>query len=134
MPRNQSSKPNAARFYDSLSDSYLTVFYDQPTTEERIAYLNSLVNRRGAKVESNVGESRLKHGTKILRGFKEGDFTIDGVAFSSDPQSPLYRNNWKALLNQMAADVIMQLAVLVFEASVSDAPELSGGEVAPDPL
>ncbi|KKW12652.1 MAG: hypothetical protein UY48_C0010G0004 [Candidatus Gottesmanbacteria bacterium GW2011_GWB1_49_7] len=123
MPRVLSTKPNAARFFDNISDSYLILYYRNPTTEERIAYTNALLTRRGQKIESAMGEARLKYGLRILIGIRDGDFATDDGPMSSNQQSPGYKENWKAIINELAPDVIAQLAILVFENPLVSAPE-----------
>jgi len=135
MPRILSNKPNSVTFFDSISNSKITLFYRMPTTEERIAYANSLVTRRGTKIESKIGESRLEYGAKILTGFKEGDFATEEGPFSSDPQSPHYKVDWKKTLRESAQDVIAQLAIHVFDAPLSvDIPDDESVVKTEDPL
>jgi hypothetical protein len=124
MARILSDKPNGVTFFDRISESKITLFYRMPTTEERIAYSNSLITRRGTKVESNIGEARGKYGARILTGFKDGDFATEDGPLSSDPASPNFKPNWKAILLQYAQDVVDMLAIHVFEASLMiDTPD-----------
>jgi hypothetical protein len=137
MPRLLNDKPCEVTFYDRISDSKITLFYRLPTTEERVAYTNSFVTRRGNKIESNLGSARLKMGTAILTGFAEGAFETDKGLLASDPASPHYDPAWKTIVRQYAPDVIEMLAVHVFESSlVPDSPDApdDGKEAAADPL
>jgi len=137
MPRLlNDKKPCEVTFYDRISDSKLTIFYRLPTTVERVGYTNSLATRRGNKIESNVGTARLKYGTAILLGFKDGDFEKEeGNPLASDPKSPNYDPGWKTFVRQYAHDVIEMLAMHVFESSlISDVPDDEVEEKAADPL
>lgn len=139
MPRLlNDKKPCEVTFFDRISDSKITLFYRLPTTEERVSYTNSLATRRGNKIESNVGTARLKYGSAILLGFKEGSFEKEeGKPIASDPASPNYDPAWKTVIRQYAQDVIEMLAVHVFETSlVSDTADepLEAGREDEDPL
>jgi len=137
MPRLlNDKKPCEVTFYDRISDSKLTIFYRLPTTEERVAYTNSLATRRGNKIESNVGTARLKYGTAIMLGFKDGDFEKEeGKPLASDPKSPNFDPLWKTFVRQYAQDVIEMLAMHVFESSlVSDDPDEVVDQKVEDPL
>ena len=137
MPRLlNDKKPCEVTFFDRISDSKLTIFYRLPTTVERVGYTNSLATRRGNKIESNVGTARLKYGTAIMLGFKDGDFeTEEGKPMASDPKSPNYDPEWKTFVRQYAQDVIEMLAMHVFESSLgSDEPDEAVDQQAEDPL
>ncbi len=137
MPRLlNDKKPCEVTFFDRISDSKLTIFYRLPTTVERVGYTNSLATRRGNKIESNVGTARLKYGTAIMLGFKDGDFEKEeGKPMASDPKSPNYDPEWKTFVRQYAQDVIEMLAMHVFESSlVSDEPDEAVDQKAEDPL
>jgi len=124
MPRELSDKPCEVTFFDRISESKMTFYYDLPATEDRVAYTNSLAIRRGNKIESNVGTARLKYGAKILRGFKEGAFKKDGKLIASDPKSANYDPAWKTFVRQYAPDCIEMLAMHVFETSLmNDTPD-----------
>jgi hypothetical protein len=118
MGRILNDKPCEVTFLDRISDSKITLTYRMPTTDERVAYANSLVTRRGTKVESGMGEARLKYGAKILLGFKDGSFETDKGPLSCDQNSPNYDPAWKTFISKYAQDIIIMLAVHVFEASV----------------
>jgi len=132
MGRLLSKKPCEVTFQDRISDSKITLYFRMPTTEERIAYQNGLVTRKGNKVESHLGATRVKYGAMIMTGFADGAFDIDGpdgkpLRLSSDPVSPYYAEGWKTIIQENAADIIEMLAVHAFEASigmaVKDEPE-----------
>lgn len=127
MPRELSSKPCEVTFYDRLSDSNITLYYRMPTTEERIKYSNSLVQKRLNKIESTIGQARIKAGANIILGFKEGAFSLpDKGLISSEPASKNYDPQWKDFIKQYASDILETLAVHVFEAP------LSSGEAKPE--
>lgn len=122
MPRALNDKPCEVTFFDRISGSKLTLYFDLPTTENRMEYANSMVTRVGNKIKNNTIEVRQKWGSKILRGFKDGDFEKGkDMPVSSDPQSPHYDPEWKALVQKYASDVIAMLAMHVFESPLSSA-------------
>lgn len=126
MARMLNDKPCEVTFFDRISDSKITLSYRLPTTEERVKYANSLIRRRGNKIENTTGDARLKYGAVILLGISDGSFETEKGPLSSDPQSPQYDPDWKNAVKKYAADVIEMLAVHVFEAS------LIGGEAGDD--
>jgi len=117
MPRELSEKPCEVTFSDRISGDNMTIFYRLPTTEERIKYSNSLITRKLNKIKSNIGENRIASGLKIIKGFKEGAFSLpDTGIISSDPAASNYDPQWKEHIKQYAADVLEMLAVHVFDA------------------
>jgi hypothetical protein len=136
MPRELSDELCTLIFEDRISNSLLTLYHDMPTTEMRIGYANEQIVRKGNKVENRSVETRIKYALKILRGFKEGDFTKGkNQPISADPKSPLYDPAWKAIVKKYAADVLELLAIRVFEVSVvfktPEAEEADAAEEAP---
>ena len=120
MPRILSNKPCKVTFMDNLAGGNITVEYRMPTTTERIEYSNSNVSRHGRKVESIIGDTRMKFGAKILTGITDGDFQKeDGKPLSSKPESKDYDAGWKALVEEFAPDVVAMLAMHVFENALS---------------
>jgi hypothetical protein len=119
MPRLLNDKPCEVVFQDRISNSEITLYYRLPTTEERIAYANAQIIRKGNTIKNNMGEARSKYGLLILTGFKDGDFEKEeGRPLASDPKSPHYDPAWKSYLRQFASDIVSLLAIHVFEASV----------------
>ncbi len=114
------SDKNKIIIHDTRSGSDIELYYRNPTTEEEIAYHNKLLKRQGRKMVLNIFETRLEIGLKILTGFREGDFGLNGKPISSDPQSPNYCENWKELLKENAADIITAFAYAVFEGTRAD--------------
>jgi len=95
------------------------VFHREPTTEEIHKYNSEAIRRKGQNVKFRHSKAQFKFGAKILKGIVEGDFGVpdqDGkiVPISSDPESPDYRQDWKALLLKMAPAVVITLAAAVF--------------------
>ena len=116
MPRLLSDKPCKVTFADNLAGGNITLEYRMPTTEERISYTNGQISRHGRKVESIMGNTRMKFGAKILTGITDGEFQKDdGKALSSRQDSPDYDAGWKALVEKFAPDVVAMLAMHVFE-------------------
>lgn len=138
MPRLLNDKPCEVTFFDRISESKITLSYRLPTTEERIAYTNALFTRRGNKIENNTGAARLRSGSAILLGFRDGAFETDKGPLSSDPRSPHFDPDWKKTVRQYAPDVIEMLATHAFESSlIADMPDFAdddGKETQEDPL
>ena len=127
MPRDLGSK-NILKIKDSISGDTLEVSYRTPATAEIQSYMSSLVKRKGNKIKLKAAETRVKWGREIIEGFKEGDFLYKGQAFSSDPGSDKYREDWKDLIEKDAADILIALAASVFEGTravgMDDQPEI----------
>lgn len=120
MPRILSDKPCKVTFADNIAGGNITLEYRLPTTEERIAYTNGQVSRHGRKIESIMGNTRMKFGAKILTGIADGEFQKeDGKPLSSRQDSPDYNAEWKALVEKYAPDVVAMLAMHVFENALS---------------
>jgi hypothetical protein len=119
MPRELSDERCELVLDDRISNSKITLYYEMPTTEDRIGYTNEQLVRRGNKVKNQTGETRIKYALKILKGFRDGDFTKGkSQPIASDPQSPHYDPAWKAIVKKYAADILELLAIRVFEVSV----------------
>lgn len=106
---------------DIVSGDKLGVKYRMPEPEELISYRNGGTKRKGKKIVSCIGETRLRYGEKILTGIVDGSFEKkkDGkwVPLSSDPDSPDYDKDWKKHVVEMAPDIIETLAVTIFDGS-----------------
>jgi hypothetical protein len=107
---------------DNVSDSDIHLYHRMPDPKEIISYRNGNSKRVRNKIVDCTGENRLRHGKKILKGFREGDFEKRDdkgkwVKFSSDPKSKHYDPDWRKLLEAQASDLIELLAVHVFDAS-----------------
>jgi hypothetical protein len=62
----------------------------------------------------------LQFGLEIISGFDEGAFGYDGSPISSDPASPNYREDWKKLLEETAADIVTLVAQIAFDGVKTD--------------
>jgi len=121
MPRTLNDEICKMTFQDKISGDKLTIHYRLPESEERIAYTNAMVTRTGNKIKNTAGEARRKYGLLILAGFDDGSFDRGkGKPLSSDPKSPHYDPAWKAFVKKYASDVVELLAIMVFEASLSN--------------
>ena len=95
------------------------VYHREPTTEEIHQYNNEAVRRKGQNVKLRYSKAQFKFGAKILKGIVEGDFGVEGpdkklVPVSSDPASPNYKQDWKALLCERAPAVVITLGAAIF--------------------
>lgn len=106
---------------DARSGTAIELYYRNPTTSEEVAYQSRLFKKQGKKMLVNAYETRLTYGLKILTGFREGDFGIEGKPISSDPVSMNYREDWKELLKDNAADLVTSFAFAIFEGARIDA-------------
>ncbi|MBT9169275.1 MAG: hypothetical protein DDT19_02631 [Syntrophomonadaceae bacterium] len=120
---NKSDK-NKIVVHDAVSGSELELYYRTPTTSEMVQYQSKLFRRAGKKILINAFETRLEMGLQILTGFRDGDFGIDGKPISCNPNSENYREDWKELLKETAADVVTAVAFTVFEGARTDVSEL----------
>lgn len=111
------SDKNILEVHDKLSGTDMTIYYRTPTTQERISFNKRLIKRVGKKVVDQSAETMLEDGLKIITGFKDGDFGIDGKPISSNPESPDYYPEWKRLLEEEAADVAVAVANTVFNSA-----------------
>lgn len=115
--RELKSNKNILTISDAISGSKIEIYYRIPTASEIQAYMSRLIQRKGNKIKMNIADARLEFGLRILEGFRDGDFGIDGKPISSNPASEYYVDNWKELLKESAPDIIMLLAQTVFEGS-----------------
>lgn len=109
------SEKNKLTIHDARSGTDIELYYRNPTTQEEVQYQSKSIKRIGRKIVVNTFETRLEMGLQILTGFREGDFGFDGKPISSDPASPNYREDWKELLKENAADIIATFAFTIFE-------------------
>jgi hypothetical protein len=114
------SDKNVLIINDARSGTEIELYYRNPTTEEEVAYQTKLFKKMGKKVKLNAFDTRLNYGLKILTGFRDGDFGMDGKAISADPAAPDYRPDWKLLLREQAPDIVTTFAFTVFEGARAD--------------
>jgi hypothetical protein len=117
----QVSDKNVLEIFDTRSGTEMEIYYRTPTSKEEALYQARLVKRKGRKVILMTHATRVKFGRKIITGFKEGDFGIEGKPFSTDPESAIFREDWKELLEKTASDILNTLAFVVFEGARPDA-------------
>ena len=113
------SDKNELVINDARSGTELTIYYRNPTNREEALYQAKLVKRKGKKIIVNTYDTRLLFGLRIITGFKEGDFCLDGKEISSDPMSSRFFEHWKDLLKEGAADIVTTLAQAVFEGATT---------------
>ncbi len=114
MARILGDERHALRIQDPVSGSVITLYYRQPTSEERVAYQLSAYQIEGGERRFRLGETRLKFGLEILQGFEAGSFLIqeDGRQAPLDPRR---HTDWKDQLCEHAPDLVSYLAQQVFE-------------------
>ena len=95
-----------------------TLFYRDPSTEERITYSAEMIKKINGTLVDNSIQNRLNFGKKILTGFAENQFTLKGKPISSDPANENYDEHWKELVIKLYADLIIKLAYQVFEGTL----------------
>lgn len=100
---------------DSQTGEKIGIYYSTPTTSQIKAYRQASVRRKGNKVKVSTFDPSLKWGLAIITGFDEGSFGFDGEPISSDPDSPNYREDWKDLLAETAADIVTIVGSTVFD-------------------
>jgi hypothetical protein len=115
MARDLSAKENTITIKDGISGDNVQFRYRTPTASDIQGYSSATIKRKGNKVIFSPVQPKLDYGMQILTGVREGDFSFDGKALSSDPASPLFREDWKELLKLHAPDLLILLASLVFD-------------------
>jgi hypothetical protein len=109
------SDRNKLTLNDGQTGEKIDVFYSTPTASQIRAYRQATIRKRGGKVIYDNFDPGLKYGLEIITGFSEGAFGFDGQPISSDPESPLYREDWKQLLAKTASDIVTVLATVAFD-------------------
>jgi hypothetical protein len=117
MPRDlKRSDKNEIRIKDSVSGETIVLYYRQPTAEEHVKYHSDVTKFTDGKVEIDQ-KARIDHAANILTGFRDGDIVLDGNPVSCAEGQRGYRDVWRELIKDTAADWLMILAGLVFEAT-----------------
>jgi len=120
MPRDlKASERNKLTITDAIGGGDIELYYRNPTTEECVQFQSESVRKVGGKIRYHFAETRIKYGLRVLTGFRHGDFIYDGKPLSSDPSSADYREDWKALLKETAADIVIAVGFAVFESTSS---------------
>src|SRR3990172_4931072 len=120
--------------FDSATGQEVELLHRLPTTSEEVEFQRKTFRRRDKKsispedIARNLAEIRVDFGLRIVTGFKDGDFGVDGKPISSDPESPNFYPEWKNLLRDKAPRIVSALAVTVFEGGRVQAPEEEGEE------
>jgi hypothetical protein len=109
------SENNRLVMTDGVTGEKIVVFYSTPLASQIKAYRQASIKRKGDKVVMNTFDPALKYGLEILTGFEEGAFGYDGKPISADPASPNYREDWKNLLAETAADIVTIVAAVAFD-------------------
>ncbi|MEW6115388.1 MAG: hypothetical protein AB1553_00605 [Nitrospirota bacterium] len=128
--RDLGKADNKVTFRDGISGSKITLFYRTPTTEELQEYYSNSMIRKQGKTIANAVNARVDFAEKILTGIGEGCFGINKKPISSNPESPDYKENWKALVKESAPDILDTFIIMTFERSSIQAvlTEGDGGE------
>ncbi len=135
MPRDLGiTDTNKLTIEDGMSGGSIELSYRTPTTKERVGYQAESFRREGNKIRSNLSQTRLKYGLEILTGIRDGDFTLNGEPLSSDKESPGYRTAWKEIVAAAAADIVMALAMTVFEGTKVKGAAVEGVEFEPEEI
>jgi hypothetical protein len=109
------SESNRLVMTDGVTGEKIVVFYSTPLASQIKAYRQASIKRKGDKVVMNTFDPALKYGLEIITGFEEGAFGYDGKPISADPTSPNYREDWKSLLAETAADIVTIVAAVAFD-------------------
>lgn len=114
-----SNQLNELKIYADLAGCNVVLYYRNPTPKEVMAYNNAVIQRKGNKVIFRYAEAQEVYGKKILKGFREGDFTVPGpdekpVLISSDKDSEYYKEDWMALIWKYAPYMILTFASKIF--------------------
>jgi len=120
--------------FDSVSGREFELYHRAPTTQEEVEFQRKTFRRRDRKsispedIARNLAEIRVDFGLRIVTGFKDGDFGVDGKPISSDPESTNFYPEWKNLLREKAPRIVSALAVGVFEGGRVQTPEEEEGD------
>ena len=120
--------------FDSVSGREFELYHRVPTTQEEVEFQRKTFRRRDRKsispedIARNLAEIRVDFGLRIVTGFKDGDFGVDGKPISSDPESTNFYPEWKNLLRDKAPRILSALAVGVFEGGRVQTPEEEEGD------
>ena len=114
MPRILGEERHKMVIQDPVSGSAITLYFRQPTSEERVAYQLSVFHLEGGERRLRLSETRFRFGLEILSGFEAGDFVIQT---GSEVQNldPDRHPDWKEHLAKHAPDLVSYLGQQVFE-------------------
>lgn len=114
---------NVLKISDALTGETVELFYRMPTTAERVAFERSAHQWKKNQFVDASAQARIEYGMKILTGFQDGAFAVDGRAISSDPEAENYYAGWKDLVKESAGDLVAALAAAVFQGARVTAAE-----------
>ena len=120
--------------FDSATGQEVELSHRLPTAPEEVEFQQRTFRRRNKKnispedIARNLAEIRVDFGLRIVTGFKDGDFGVDGKSISSDPGSLNFYPEWKNLLREKAPRILSALAVGVFEGGRVQTPEEEEGD------
>jgi hypothetical protein len=114
MPRILGEERYRLAIQDPVSGSAITLYFRQPTSEERVAYQLSVFHLDGGERRLRLSETRLKFGLEILMGFEAGDFILQEND-DAERLDPDQHPDWKARLAKHAPDLVSYLGQQVFE-------------------
>ena len=116
----------------AASQVEIPFFYREPTTKERLAYSNSILNKTGRRVFIDSATARLRGGLTVVTGVADGILgrEDDGEvrAVSTIPGTEDYYPQWKDLVRDHLGQELMLLGAMVFEgSSIQIAPGAEDG-------
>lgn len=130
MPRYQQGKElHTVTITDNQAGDDVVFTYREPTPKERQAYDNESIKRKGRKVKFLHFSARLKFGLMLIEGVSDGYLDRGSrkkpKPISSDPDSKLYDPNWKAVLKEVAPEIVVLFGAYVYDGQgeVSDEDE-----------
>jgi hypothetical protein len=110
-------KPRELIFVDLKNQREIIFLYREPFADERIKYgsaLGSLFRDKEINevLIEDISKIQFEFGSSILVGLNVRGVPIN---ISSDPGSELFKENWKDLITNRAPDLVILLAMKVFE-------------------
>jgi hypothetical protein len=97
------------------------LYYTRPTTTQTIDYNRDVygLERTDPKRPTPVlhYDAMLEHALALIVGWSDNAFGIDGQPFSAEPTSPHYREDWRDILRETQADILLSMAAQVFAGS-----------------
>ena len=119
MPRVLGSNTrNKIEIYDGVGNGVAVFYTRNILPSERVKYLGSLIKKDEKGVTFLDNEVRLQNGSEILTGIEDNYFQdSDGTFIASDKHSPNYKEDWKELIIKHASELVMMVAVQMFESN-----------------
>jgi hypothetical protein len=128
MRELKAATQHSIRITDSITGETAELFYRMPTASERVGFERAAHQWKKNRFMDKSGEARLEYGMKVLTGFKDGAFAVDGKPISSDPSTPDYYPDWKTLVQESASDLVNAMAMAVFQGARVEEAEDEGEE------